>query len=420
MNPSLQIQSLFSNNSENLILGQLGANSSVHFLGPPRGVLPIGPNGIHSIGTLPLPPLISTLQPSPLSDAEINAAIISYNYTLNHQGLASGIRCMNDTQSPIQISAVESITSLVNAQGFCNGTGLADFLPTMDDNGYMVLLREGSEILTLWACKSLPAGEQDPAYYIYLRAFTKIPGLVDGGFGLNISCTVSPIQPAIFPVTYQSISRVFSTQAPITTSAPGINFNFIEQAIYLLYIAVNLAQTATVNLVADSVEVFGNQAIRSGRYNPDEQYLRLYEAMIQGILVDDVCTASNSPHPLLIVVPQLTYIRYLYSMTPADIFHSPPPASCNRTVTGVFSAEVMGWVAMPVHIGFLMPMTILNLASLIIVLIYMARAKRGRHEFDITDPRSLVSAESIPDESDHSGWVDGVLYRSREVREYPI
>ena len=37
-----------------------------------------------------------------------------------------------------------------------------------------------------------------------------------------------------------------------------------------------------------------------------------------------------------------------------------------------------------------------------------------------TDPRSLVSAESSLDEGDHSGWADGVLYRSREVRECQI
>jgi len=418
MNPSLQIQSLFSNNSETLILGQLGANSSLRFLGPPRGVLPIGPNGFRGLGTLQPPPLISTLQPSPLSDAETNPAILSYSYTLNHQGVASGIKCMNDTQSPIRVSAVPDSILSSEAQGFCDETGLADFLSgsTVSDEEFMVPM--ASETLTLWACKSLvsPTGEQDPTYYIYLLALD--PVYEEGG--VNISCTVSPIQPAIFPVTYQSSSRVFSTQEPITTSAPVVNFNLIERAILVLYFVVHLAQTATVNLVAESVEVLGTQAMNSGRYKPNEQYLRLYEAMIQGILVDDVCTASNSSRPLLMVVPQLTYMRYLFSTTPANMFDSPPPASCNRTLNGTLNAEVMGWVAKPVHIGFLMPMTIINLASFIIALISIARAKRGCHEFDITDPRSLVSAESIPDESDHSGWADGVLYRSGEVRKCQI
>jgi len=81
------------------------------------------------------------------------------------------------------------------------------------------------------------------------------------------------------------------------------------------------------------------------------------------------------------------------------------------------SAEVTGWVAKPVHIGFLMPMTILNLASLIVMSISIARAKKGCQEFDLTDPRSLVLAKSHLDEGEPSGWADGLSYRSREVRE---
>ena len=113
-------------------------------------------------------------------------------------------------------------------------------------------------------------------------------------------------------------------------------------------------------------------------------------------------------------------MRFLYSMAPANKFNSPPPASCIRTVKGTLSAEVIGWVGQPVHIGFLMPMTILNFASLIIMWISIARSKRGCCGFDLTDPRSLVSAESSPDESDHSGWADGVSYRPREVCECQI
>ena len=92
-----------------------------------------------------------------------------------------------------------------------------------------------------------------------------------------------------------------------------------------------------------------------------------------------------------------------------------PPASCIRTVNGMLNAEVTGWVAKRVHIGFLMPMTILNLASLIVVLISIARAKRGFYEFDPTDPRPLLLAVPSLDKSDDSGWADSVLYRSREV-----
>ena len=129
--------------------------------------------------------------------------------------------------------------------------------------------------------------------------------------------------------------------------------------------------------------------------------------------MDEVCTASNSSPPLLMVVRQVTYMKFLYS-TMVD-----PPASCLRTMNGIFSAEVIGWVAKPVHIGFLVPMTILNLASLIIVLISIARAKRS-YGFDPTNPRLLLLAMPNLDESDDSGWADSVSYRSREVRECHI
>jgi len=417
MNPSVQIQSLFSNNSdsESLNLGQLGTNNSFRVLGPPRGVLPISPNGIGGLVTLP-PPLIRTSPPSPLSDAETNAAILSYNYTLDHQGFASSLSCMYDTQSPIRFSAVTSNNLSVSAQGFCNEIGLASFLGLES----VAMTTDTDRILIFWACKSTPSREQDPPptdYYIYLRGLGEI---YEKSIG-NISCVFNSMQLPIFPVTYQSTTRVFSTQERNTTSERPHNFDiFIEQALFILGTAVQQAQTTAGNLVASSVQDLGIMTLGVGLYAQDEMYLPLYEAMMQGMLVNEVCTASNSSRSVFMAIPQLTYIRFLYSTALTNAFESPPPASCIRTVNGTLSAGVMGWVAKPVHIGFLMPMTILNLASLIIMSISMARAKRGCHEIDLTDPRSLVSAESSLEESDHSGWTDGVSYRSREVREYQI
>jgi hypothetical protein len=413
MNQSVQIQSLFSNNSQSLILGHLGAISSLHILGPLHGVLPIGPNGTHGLGTLPTPPLLGKFQPSPPSDEETNAAILSYNYTLNHQGFASNISCIYDTQSPIRFSAAPNNTSLVNLRGFCHEIGLADVNGMFKPIGSTP---DTDQTLMFWTCKSLPTEEQHPAYYIYLRG-RGVYYEEDIG---NISCTVSAIQLPIYPVTYQSSTGVFTTQEHITTSAPGNNFSdFIEHALYILGSAVGEAQTSGVNLVAESVKVLGLQA---GYRLSDqkEQYLPLYETIIQGILANEVCTASNSSRPLLMVVPQVTYMRFLYSTAPANNFSSPPPVSCMRAMEGILSTEVTGWVARPVHVGFLMPMTILNLASLVIVWRSRAGAKRCCHEFDLIDPRSLVSAEANLDASDHSGWADGVLYRSREVRECQI
>ena len=400
--PSVQIQLLFSNNSESVILGELGLglSPSLRFLGPTRGVLPIGPNGIRGLGALDAP------KPSPLSDAENNAAIYSYNYTFNHQGLTSNISCIYDTESPIRFLAVPNDTSEVLVNGSCNEIGLTDVVTKY-------LMPDTSRTLAFWACKSImsiPTGEQYPAYYIYLRGRAVYARAIG-----NISCTLFPIQPAVFPVTYQSSTGVFSTEERITASAPTENFSYlIEYALLVLRGVLQQAQTISVNLVASLVHDLGVQALELLPTEPDEQYLPLYEAMLQGILVDEVCTASNSSSFLLMVVPQLTYMRFLYS-----IMVDPSASSCLRTVNGTFSAEVTGWVAKPVHIGFLMPMTILNLASLIIVLISIARAKRS-YEFDPTNPRPLLLAKPNLDESDDSGWADSVSYRSREVRECHI
>jgi hypothetical protein len=66
-----QILSLLSNNTESFAFSQLGAKDGLHFFGPLRGVLPIGPNGV---------PAFDTLSNSPLSD--MKAAMTSYSYML--------------------------------------------------------------------------------------------------------------------------------------------------------------------------------------------------------------------------------------------------------------------------------------------------------------------------------------------------
>ena len=80
------------------------------------------------------------------------------------------------------------------------------------------------------------------------------------------------------------------------------------------------------NLVPESVMDLGIQAFGLPQDKQIEQYLSLYEALIQGtgILEDQVCTANNFSFPLLMVVLQVTYERFLYLVN-SD---TPPPASC--------------------------------------------------------------------------------------------
>jgi len=384
---------LFSNNSESVVLGQLGSNSSLRFLGPNLGVLPIGPNSIPGLDRLPH---------SPLSDAGTNAAILSYNYTLHHQGVTNNISCFNDTQSPITYLAGPR-DDFGNVTGSCNETGLHNPLNLL--RNYDIL--DTYSTLAMWGCYS----EQDQVYHLYLRGCGMFYEKEIG----NITCSVSPIQSAVFPVTYQSSTNVFSTQEQVPASAtpsvfsPHTTYSAVESLLRL----VIMAQNPLNNQIAESVKDLGIQAL--WLQPPNYQYLPLYEAMIQGMLMDIVCTANNSSLPLLMTILQLTYWRFRDSMQLLDT----PPASCIRTVNGTMSAEVTGWVAKPVHIAFLMPMTMLNLASLALALVSIVKTGRTRspHDSDPTDPRSLLLANYRLNGAEPSGWSDGVLYHSREVRK---
>jgi len=388
------MKSLYSKNVESIVTlpeFSVAANSSRHFigLGPLYGVVPRGP-GIDGS---------DTLQPSPFSDAK--AVMLSYNYTLDLQGLACNVSCIYDSHTPIRNMAVPG-NDLMAYNGSCDG--LSD---VFGDGSYFEINSEYPQ--KFWACKSVQAGGEDPAYYIYLTR----PSVYD-----NITCTVSPIQPARFPVIYQSNTGVFSTnpsEAIATSELTDVFSKIIESAITIVGVVIAKAQTPYSNMFTDSVtDSIADASTQSWflHKTKEEKILLLYAAMIQGIFANQVYSAGNSSLLLLMVVPQVTYYRIQHSAMPGS------PRSCSRTVNGTLSAEVMGWVAKPVHIAFLVPMTIINLTSLVVILIAKAKEKRGCYEFDPSDPRPLVLAEPILAEGDPSGWTDGVSYRSREVCEY--
>jgi len=71
---------------------------------------------------------------------------------------------------------------------------------------------------------------------------------------------------------------------------------------------------------------------------------------------------------------------------------------------------VIGWLSTPENGSFLIPMTIVNLASLIILLKVIFKAKRGGYQFDPLQPNSLISA-SADIRKDSFEWEDKVEYR---------
>jgi hypothetical protein len=62
-------------------------------------------------------------------------------------------------------------------------------------------------------------------------------------------------------------------------------------------------------------------------------------------------------------------------------------------VEGSTKYAALGWEVTLQNIGYLFPMTIINLASLILLLVAMFRRKKGSFKDDPTDPEVLASAK---------------------------
>jgi hypothetical protein len=260
--------SLISNNSESLAFSQLGATDGLHFLGPIRGVLPPGPlaNGVPTLNTLSYPSVLDNTDPK--------AEKIYYNYTLDLQGLTSDIKCIYDTQSPVDFLLVPGGSPFVyQYTGTCSG--LEDVLQNST-----LIVPNSNHSLGFWACKVPGNSEQ---YLLYLRGRVDYENAIG-----NITCTLSTMQPAIFPVAYQSRSGYFSSQNYTTTFA-NTSSDIILRAIKGIGAVIYESQNTQSNLVAESVITFGVKSYDLPPNNQNETYLQLYGAMFQGILEYEVC-----------------------------------------------------------------------------------------------------------------------------------
>jgi hypothetical protein len=217
--------------------------------------------------------------------------MLSYAYTLEQQGLASKISCVYDTESPVRFWPLpDGTVYALQYNGTCDGKAdvLTDVVQLITPVSY--------NALGIWACGS-PPGAQDPSYFVYLRGRANYATSIG-----NITCTISPIKPATFPVTYQSQSHIFSVKESTSVSSTTYP-RLIERTLVGLAGIVKESQNSEANLVAESVITFGVKSFRLHPYVQDQQYLRLYEAMIQGILEYEVCVqlltfGSLVPHNL--------------------------------------------------------------------------------------------------------------------------
>ena len=258
----LQILSRISNKSQNISVGHLSGAPRLRFLGPIRGVLPFVPEGGH---------IFNTLQSSLFS----KIGKIPYNYTLEQQGLIGDVNCSYANSSPIKFGAMpEASVDLPLLQYNATCDGAANNLM----NGITFSVADGHATLGFGACQSSPAAGKMPTYFINLRG----RGAYQNSIG-NITCSVSAIQAAIYPVTYKSSRRVFSSTKSITNSS-WVNPRWMQRSLIELGGVIYETQNLTSNSVAESVITIGATSfgLSSGQQNP--KYLELFQWMIQGIL----------------------------------------------------------------------------------------------------------------------------------------
>ena len=281
---------MLTNNTQSLTFSQLGGDGGLHFLGPIRGVLPIGPNGV---------PEFDTLKPSPFSDPKIMAGMVSYDYTLEQQGLTSNVSCKNfSSPDPFSLTPLgASMPPLaIQYNVSCHNYGESEVLPSTVGVFRSVW---SNNTLVYWACQSALNGTPTDSYSIYLAGF----GLTNGypnkiGY---ITCSVNPIQTAIFPVRYNSTANIFSAANATLESSQAITFpNLLTYALQGLGQIVSEAQNFEANLVAESILTFAYKSfgVSVNATGQSPVYLRLFEQMIQGIIEYEVFSIDMlSRHP---------------------------------------------------------------------------------------------------------------------------
>ncbi|KAJ2936092.1 hypothetical protein H1R20_g999, partial [Candolleomyces eurysporus] len=258
-------------------LHQLGGKGGIRFLGSPKGVLPIGPDDILAFKTL-------ETRSNPFVDDAIRRRMVSYNYTLNQQGLESRVTCSYENSSPIKYRNISNIntTRIISAFGTCDpGAGLEDVLEDVPE--YVML--DTPNTLTSWACKQTPQpGSQDSTYFLYLRGRAKYATSIG-----NITCQISPLRARDYSVEYLSLPQYFTPEAIISVAAqPTTFYRYIEGPLIGLGNIIWESQSWSTNVVAEAVFSLGAKNLNLSTLEQHPKYLSLFEKMIEGMLEYEV------------------------------------------------------------------------------------------------------------------------------------
>jgi hypothetical protein len=158
-------------------------------------------------------------------------------------------------------------------------------------------------------------------------------------------------------VTYDSISNLFVAQNTSVTSS-NTTFPVFVLSVSGVVNSMIEGQNLDLNLVVESVITYAVKYLKIGLnqsqiYAQDTRYLQLFQALIQGMLEYEAA-----------------YTRMIF------LSLSPPP-SCNRTVGGMMSYEVIGWDANPKTAAYLLPLTLVSLSSIIMLSISIIKNPRS-------------------------------------------
>ena len=219
------------------------------------------------------------------------AGMVSYDYTLEQQGLTSNVSC-NFSPTNLFSGKLHSLDPSLS------GTLAVQYNLTCSDYGELEVLygvevflsTYGNNTLVYWACQSASNGVPTNSYSIYMAGVGQ-PGGYPATIG-SINCSVKPIQTAIFPVRYHSTTNTFSAAQSTPESSQNITFSsLLTHALVGLGQVIVESQNYEANLVAESVLTFAYKSfnVSVNAVQPPE-FLRLFEQIIQGILEYEVCS----------------------------------------------------------------------------------------------------------------------------------
>jgi len=220
--------------------------------------------------------------------------------------------------------------------------------------------------LGFWACLTAPGENLYTLYFHGANYYATAIG--------NITCKVSLIQPSEYNLTFSGKQGIFTTKlissgTPIPAASPELGRNLVNS---LGSVVWESHSSAVSNLLAESIITLGVKSFGLPPYNRSEGYLRLYEAMIQGMFDYEA-----------------TYVRLIYSTA----INGSTPQSCRHPVKGSLDIDKFGWTSTRNNGAYLVPITLINLTTLVILVAAMRVGDKGKKllpRFDPTDAEDLI------------------------------